>query len=921
MRPLKLTMSAFLSYGEKQDIDFTELGTNGLYLITGETGAGKTTIFDAIIFALYGEASGDLRDGNMFRSKYADLKTETYVELLFECNGKQYRVRRSPAYERAKKRGEGTTNSLAEAELEFFDGRPIVTKVELVTKEVEKIIGLSKTQFSQIAMIAQGQFRELLVAETKERREIFRHIFETGNYDKLQQKVSDECKELSDNIKIQRRSIEEETHRIMVDPEDKLHFPEKISDDEDFIDERIITPLSALFGKDNDKFIHLEQKLKELEKDKDNANARVTEANKRAEAIKDKAKKHKEYIETEQSLKKAEAALDDAKKAEPEIQNLVNQVAVAQSRLGDYDTFEEKKDKKSKLEREFNGKKDEQGTKITKRDGYVGQFDYGQKELESLSNVEKDLSDAKISLKDIENKAEKSRDVLDRYEELKEKKKKVKKAYSELQLLEEKERKATDRYRTARDSYYMAQAGLLAAELKEGEKCPVCGSIHHPEPAVLTDDAVTKEQLDEYENNEKEAREDTGKANSEFTTLSGETSNYEKETIEKAKELVDADDLQSAVQMLNQDLQDKIEKLGEKIRLLKSKSDRKTELTKDLPELQKQIENANGEITSLEKEIITINENINNLTESIEELESKLEFNSKQEALDHIDSLNHKREKLENRIKDAKENQEKYQRDLDTLHGEIIGLERQINSFEELDVTEQETILNGINEQIQTYTRQKDDCYSKLNNNKGILDRIKEKKTEITGLLKKYVWLKALDDTMAGKSIDKNGKLMLETYVQQAYFDRIVAKANTRFYNMSQGHYTMSRIMEPIGGRQQSGLDLEVIDHYNGTRRTVKSLSGGEQFEASLSLALGLSDMVQEMSAGVKLDCMFIDEGFGSLDDGTLHRALVSLKELSDGNRLVGIISHINELQKEIDKKIIVRKDARGFSKAEISVD
>jgi len=918
MRPIKLTMSAFLSYGEEQVIDFNELGESGLYLISGETGAGKTTIFDAVMFALYGEASGDLRGGTMFRSKYAGPERATFVELLFECNGKQYRVKRNPIYERMARRGGGTVEESANAELEYFDGRPVVTGLKIVTAAVEEIIGLTRDQFSQIAMIAQGQFRDLLLADTKDRQTIFRRIFATENYSRLQDTVSRECRALSGDAENVRRAIDQFIGGIVTEEADGTEFPKGLSGDADILEERILAPLNALIEKDAANYGRITEEQRALDTRKTAAAQNVEKARQYGKNVKAKAEKETRAAENREKLTAAGEELAEARKAEPRIGELREKFAVENDKLGDYDTLDT-------LMQDQNKAKFEQGEKTGEKESITAEKERLEKLLQRDEEAQKTYSDADRKLAEaiaerdnVTAKADKCAAVIGRFEELEKKKRAVRKALEDADKKNQEAQRQANEASGLRARYLREQAGILAKDLAEGQKCPVCGSIHHPEPAVLSDGAVTKEAMEKAQSDSDALAGQAAEAATYFSSLKADMEAYEKETGNQAKELASGEDLLSAVKALQKELACTGKKLDADILSLKKAAERKAELEKTIPRTRKAKEEKERRVSELSAELTGLAERISGLGNQISDLRAKLEFPDRAAAQKHLRELQEEEKKLQDRIDRARKASEELKAEGDRLSGELEQLKSAIESSEKLDLAEQQDILDKLQQSIEEKDGLLRRLNTKLSGNRTARDRILEKKEEMAELYKRLVWLKALDHTISGVNIDNNGRLTLETYIQQAYFDRIVAKANLRFERMSQGHYSMARMTERVNNQAQYGLDLEVIDHYNGSRRTVKSLSGGEQFEASLSLALGLSDMVQEMSAGLKLDCMFIDEGFGSLDDDTLKLALNALKALSDGNRLVGIISHVNELKREIEDKIEVTKDARGFSHAKV---
>ncbi len=924
MRPLKMTMSTFMSYGGVQEIDFTKLGYNGLYLITGETGAGKTTIFDAIMFALYGKASGDLRtDGSLFRSKYADIYAETYVELYFECNGRKYRVKRNPEYTRVKKSGEGTTTQNSDAELESLDGGPLIRNVTEVTNAIEKIIGLTKAQFSQIAMIAQGQFRELLTVDTNKRRDIFRHIFETGNFDKLQTRIKDDNSALNTEINGLCGYIRQDIEGIQSSG-DENEFSPDIAMDPDFIDEKVINPLNSLVSNDLETEKSMDEVQKKLAEKKSEITKNIEKAKSLENTIAEKNKKDTLYAAGKKALEEATNELTEAKMSEGKIEELKKNAAVESEKIKEYDALDimlSEKDDTAKKQAE----KSEQQTRLkTKCDEGEKRIKLLKEELEGLKDVDLQLQTARTKLAELDKDLKDTQEVEQRFAILVHKRENLEKLLRDVDAKNKKKDELTAKADKLSEDFLLMQAGLMAADLVEGQKCPVCGSEHHPYKAEIPSDKkkVTREEVDNARKVATDAANACTDAVSKLGAAKSDKESYEEETVTQAKKYVKGDTaavLEKELKAHKTTLQRNVDSTNENIHTLEGKLERKNKLQLEIPQLETQKEENANSFNQCVIDLSALNERLQQISAQITSAREKLQFATKTEAVNHVEKIESEAKELQLKIDVASEKKNKLNSDCDKLLGEIGQLKQVIDSSEKMDLEKLQQELGTVNSEIDSANKDSKIIRSRLDSNQKLLERLRKRKGELATLLKKKEWMSGLFDTVTGKKTDDNGRIMLETYVQQAYFMLIVKKANIRFEKMTEGHFSLSVVKE-IAKDRQSGLDLEVIDHYNDSRRTVKSLSGGEQFEASLSLALGLSDMVQEMSAGVKLDCMFVDEGFGSLDDDTLNRALIALRDLGNGNRLVGIISHVNEIQKEIDKKIYVRKDARGFSKAEILV-
>lgn len=754
MRPLRLTLSAFGPYAGLMELDFTKLGEHGLYLITGDTGAGKTTIFDAITFALYGEPSGTYREVSMLRSKYAEAKTPTYVELEFVSREKTYVVRRNPEYVRPKDRGEGLTSQKADACLTFPDGK-VITKVKDVTAAVTELIGLDRGQFTQIAMIAQGDFQKLLLAKTEERSRIFREIFHTRSYQMIQERLKTEVSAVRSAYEDIQKSIGmyvgtiicEETH-----PCEVLLRNIKENRAYDRLDE-LLTSVQAMLAEDEKNAVRMEQLQSEAEKHLEDANQKLGQiaALKKAETEKKRAQ---QILQSEgEKLPQCQASYEQAAKEAQICEQLAVEIAQEEKALREW------------------------------------------KEVQSkAAALEKDLL-------------------------------KVQESYRRAVLESTQSR---SRYQQMERLYLDAQAGILAQSLKEGEPCPVCGAMEHPSPAIMQTEVPTEEELKRAKEEAQQKEERTVQCSSRASVILTKT--------------------QSAREEL-----EKYEKKEISEEKLREKRTRKQRLEQTLERSQKEYENCKSRV-----------ERAKALLQSLEGQMAEIPFANLEEAYLQM--------------------QEK----------------REAASGEKM---RQQKARQMLQHRIQT--------------NHQAVRKIAEQKADLKEVEQRFIWMKALTDT-ANANLKGKDRVTLETYIQMTYFERILARANVRLLVMSGGQYELRRKAEADNRTSQSGLELDVIDHYNGTSRSVKTLSGGETFKASLCLALGLSDEIQSQAGGIRLDTMFVDEGFGSLDEESLEQAMQALQGLAESNRLVGIISHVGELKERIDRQIVVKKERSGGSRAEI---
>lgn len=1286
MKPVSLTISAFGPYAGEQTIDFERLGSQGLFLITGDTGAGKTTIFDAITFALYGEASGDVRKADMFRSKYAKDDVKTFVRLTFEYANKRYTVERNPEYMRPKGRGTGMTTEKANATLEYPDDREPVTKSREVTRAITELIGLDCRQFTQIAMIAQGDFQKVLFANTEERGKIFCQIFGTDIYRVLQDKLKDAVKKQWKEYDELRRSINQYMEGIVCESdfldEEGTRIAEKINllKKEKF-DGRIEEGISLL-----EELCKAEESVLEcLKKKKEALDQQIKNVDELSGKVRENADRRRLLEEKQQKLKDLETLLVQAKtdmdrageetecceklgrtieeyKQKLVLFEKIQEIGLSQEKK--HQDMEEKVQKKQQEEQrktELEGKlrqeketlksyegitaelqriKHEMGLITEKRDTLKNQRDRifaldehisDQKEKlvlqkktegrlieqeQKLKEEQEQKKDAArqetVCEKEVNEIRQKIRDLTEIAEQLDTSAKEVKRLGTELEnvqksyevksrdlqqqketweqlagadsrgeqaekaILERSERirrleelenrlndwekvsrdrektqkqyqkaaaeqkQISEQYRKIEQQFWDAQAGMLAQGLQEEEPCPVCGSVHHPILAVIPQETPDREVLEQVKAGDEKARETVSRLSEkahqlvaqeeekktavlkDAEELLGETvekmslneiktqikrqksadeerrEEYEDQK-EKAKKDLDtkrvleeqmqaaqdelamlneqnvhlgqmlataaerctqqkqqwkknvadcgtgieqtedqktvfaqlmqiekerntqflqaknnrkraeqikdelkenegaiqkirgiissiqeeiakltgnretagkqiSDDIKSACNLITgdfitsniitsniitcnqstltgdidvdtlqtiknadesqvlsiEDFDEKSDHVQSVIILLQRAADekkaelskkqederKKTALEKKIPLDETEIKTLADQINVAEQELVRLQTEYANEEKNLNELKEQVKDVTKEGVQTQINEFTLKKRNLEENREKTREAYHNYEKNRETEKGVIQMLLSQIEetekaiSFPEEEIEKQAEELRTKRSEMEENRASK---YTSYRTNMDICKNVSKKQKEIAQTEQKYVWMKSLSDTASGM-LNGKAKIELETYVQMAYFDRILIRANRRMLTMSSGQYELKREEETGSRKEKAGLELCVIDHYNGTKRSVKTLSGGESFQASLSLALGLSDEIQSYAGGIRMDSMFVDEGFGSLDEDALEQALKALLQLTEGNRLVGIISHVSELKDQIDKKIIVTK-------------
>lgn len=919
MRPLKLTLSAFGPYAGKTDFDFDKLGTGGLYLITGDTGAGKTTIFDAITYALYGDPSGNNREVSMFRSKYADLETPTFVKLIFKYKDNEYVVKRNPEYERASQRGSGVTKQTAGVELTLPDGK-VLTKTKEVDTAIKNIMGIDKNQFCQIAMIAQGDFLKLLLAPTKERIEIFRHIFKTKLYSDLQNKLKQEASSLDNNCLQIRQSITQYIAGINCD-ESSLYCLQvsKAKNNELPIDE-CMSLLKKLLADDSQSEEKTAEKILNIEKqaDKIKLNIQQGESISRAKVLLEQTQALLEKLSSEKIT--LAATLDEENKRSVEIEKLTKDSATISAQLPEYDELSQKQTALAKnisLIEQNNLTLNKAKTDIDTLKSQIESLNAEAKTLEKCGEQKIILENNILSLND---RLSKLQQLLQSMETLKKNHEEHKKA---VQIYKERQANVDSldaSYKEGYKLYLDAQAGILAESLKENMPCPVCGSLSHPKKASKPVDVPTKDELDALQNRLSAANKEVEMASQTAGKIKGIIDEKMESTLTSIKELLGNINMNSATDIAKESivkLQAKIKSINSEIKQLSKNISRKDSIEKILPQSTKRLEELQDSINTISNTVTTYTSENKAIEERIADLKSKLLFSSKLEADTKIKSNNDTVLKIQKAIELATKRLNECKEKLASANATKVELSKQLEGKEEINLENEKNKLYKLESNIKTLRAYKEEIHSRIVNNQSNYKNINLKSDELIEAEKQYTIVKSLSDTANGNITGKD-KIMLETYIQMHYFDRIISRANARLVIMTGGQYDLVRRKEAASKMGQSGLDLDVIDHYNGTERSVKSLSGGESFKASLALALGLSDEIQSSAGGIQLDTMFIDEGFGSLDEDSLAQAMNALASLASSNKLIGIISHVGELKQKIDKQIIVKKDKTGGSRAEI---
>ena len=849
MRLKKLTLQAFGPFKDKITIDFEKDKIDrGILLITGDTGAGKTTIFDAICFALYGQTSGETRTTNSLRSDWANPETETYVELEFYYKNKKYEVRRSPEYTRKKKNGEGETKQPPTAQINI-DGR-IITKVTDVTKEIENLIGIDYKQFRQIAMLSQGEFTKFLLASSEEKTTIFRKIFGTEFYDTLQNKLksekiikTEEIEKIKEKIDIERKNLESVINIYGLNNEETINkLEEKIKEDN--------------------------EKIKEIKATRDKKNEEKTKLINEINNSKELNKKINTYKESKEKLEELKQKNKNIEQEKEQYEYNINTAFTITNLINNRE-----KDEKTKIEKE---KKYEQ----TKQELEQKQKQY--KEKESIYNT---LNDYSKNIEKITNEINKLTTQTQNYEKYLNKNNELKNIEKEYKINTENYEKQNEIYENIRKQYYLNISVEIAETLKENEECPVCGSKTHPKKAKPCNSNYTKEDIEKEEKTLKKI--DNQRKKNEATI----------EELRKIIKEFNIEENKNIEEQIKENKQQQINKQQEK-----EKEEQK------FKELTKEKQTLTSEIKSLEDNKKIFEEDIKELEETIEETKNKLEETYIENNTNYEDYKNKKLEKQElNILKNKIENYNKTKQELES----IIKTLEDVKDKENIDITDKEQKLNILIEEYKkldkTYTDMNAIILKVTDSTKNIKNYINDNKK----IEKEYAIIKILSDTANGTLSGKK-KITFENYVQAYFMNTVLIEANKRLIKMTDSRFELKKKETESKLNAKTGLEFSIFDAYTGKERDVASMSGGEKFKASLALALGLSDTISNNIGGIKIDSLFIDEGFGSLDAESLNQALNILSDLSGNDKLVGVISHVSELLSRIDNKILVNKTNTG---------
>ncbi|MGP4075260.1 AAA family ATPase [Halobacillus sp. K22] len=1032
MRAITLTVQAFGPYREQQIIDFSSLGEEAIFLITGPTGAGKTTIFDAMCFALYGRASGSDRDQDSMRSHFAQEGEPTYVDFLFELRGKFYRIVRMPKQVRRKERGEGWKEEPARAELymtHLENEKLLATKVKEVNDYIEEVLGLDYDQFRKMIMIPQGEFRKLISENSKEREDILQKIFKTQFYSELTDYLKNQSKTLEKEIEQFQWKIEQEVSKIHWGTEEEVSLKEEEP-------QKILDRLSKRMDQQNNLINQEQSHLNQLTSSADKLQSQLHEAKQLQEQFneqqrlleEDKVLKSREStINTVQEELKWARQADEVKGFEQQWKDReeerktaeIDQESKAQHRIRteaefsnvekEYRELEEKEDKRQALKKEWEQKEEERkklidfltldsqlteiNQKLTKSKEQVVTLEQELKQLKTERNHLKDIIKNEREITDqiyktknqVEHLTKQLKDLKrlsKEWDVLIEMRTSYQQFMKDFKQVEKEHHAAKSHYESALEDIREHHAYTLSLQLEEGSPCPVCGNSHHPQPAIQPAQVVSQDRLTHLKQDAAEKHKAFQRMQEEAVQVKskGETQRQMTDALfEEYKTVVgsmDQSSIQSAVKQNEQSLNSKNELLEDlnrqakemehSVKKLENIEKREEELNRKLEKAKHDLNISYQEQTRLQTQKESFQENYSFETKDPQQLRKVTEQAeaSYKEEMKKWENIQSQYSKLRDQLQQAKVSEEegnKYVKQ--AQQAEKVRKEKFNQTLVQFQFSSVESYQNSLlskeaieekQEMVEQYKQQKAIIQERLHSLNEKLDKKQkpdldalhtEWEEEKQKLIKQQQLVNELELALSqNKQVhtnmaallaeqgdlaqayydmaelaqlsrgDNHLRLSLERYVLAAFLDEIIVQANVRLDQMTDHRYQLVRSDALAKRGAQSGLDLEVIDHHTGQKRSVRTLSGGEGFKASLSLALGMADVVQSHAGGVQLDTLFIDEGFGTLDEVSLEQAIDCLRSLQDGNRMLGIISHVPQLKEEIPAKLQIQTGPAGSS-------
>ncbi len=865
MKPIKLILCGWGPYKDKQEIDFEKLNNRGLFLVTGATGAGKTTLFDGIAYALYGNMSGTVREKNSVRSDFAKGDTPTYVELSMTHAGEQYHIYRNPEYLRPKKRKSGSQDMTKEKEravLTLPTGETVEGSSE-VNRKIQELLRLDYRQFKQLSLIAQGEFAKLLTATSSEKTRIFREIFNTEMYEKMTGELRFRAGALYKQVMEYRHKMEEDVSFFLPGNEDKQAWEELVGE-KNYRYDQVID--------------FLETAKKQQESECKTLKEEVLKAEKRAEEAATRYAECERITEMFQKLEREKTRKEELAFMEKEITILAGKLEQAEKALAVYGYEQEWRLISLQLQ------------EMAKNTEHLREE---IKDLQHKQNEGKELLEKRSLLEDAYEEDEKYREAK-KQKELSDRlltgqEEELSRLQQTFLLAEQKEDEGKREYENADRMYRHGVAGILASELVSGMPCPVCGATEHPQKAVLSANMPTKAEVDAKKKAFERCRmeserihRDTAVCREKTDAIKAECQKWNEEIIKYTDNKEKRD---SFVAMITDTFSKK--QYEEKKTRYQEINVRLQEKCKLLIKQEEEIERKVSLVDAAKKQFMAV------LTEK--RFRDEAEY--RQAFLDE-EEMHRIREEVFTHREAVHVNEQLISHIQKQLNGkkrpDVLAIKEELESAKEE--------RDAIQEQLAEKTHYERDI-------KRLITSLKEKLAREKQLEEDYGIIKKLEDAASGNN---RLRLVFEQYVLAAYFEEILKAANIRLRTMSMGRYELKRAESVGDGRTKDSLEMEVFDYYTGKYRSVKTLSGGETFKTSLALALGMSDIVQTLSGGVRVETLFIDEGFGSLDSESLEQACLTLQSLVEKDRLIGIISHVPELAERINNQIKIKKSNVG---------
>ncbi|MCC5894373.1 MAG: SMC family ATPase [Alkalibacterium sp.] len=1013
MRPLKLKMSAFGPYKGEVEIDFTEFNQSSLFLVSGPTGAGKTTIFDAIAYALFDKPSKDGREKDTYKSDHASDTDLCYVYFEFELGQKRYSVRREP-----NQTGPGTRSKTKQilASVEFHNGSQVTTKINEANKEIESLMGLTHDQFRQIVMLPQGDFKRMLDSNSADKEKIFRNIFQTNQFEAFQEKLKEKAKELKkerdsyeqavnlafqnvqtkDNAVLE-KAIEQFDVTVALDEIEKLVEADskelaevkasiKHLQNQKTTFERLIERLEkkAYLGKEKGQLDDTEQTISSYrEKLSENEEAvKLVEAQKGVVELAKEIKQTDEKLtrlkeeqktltldlskadEQRESIQKEVAELNTVREAIQKLKNELEHLKEVEKKQASLALFEKQIKENQAKRHELNGQSDKLKETVKTQ----------QEELKKLQTIKDSFSKKYDQINELKDQKTQKSQKLEKLNELCDLRKEganVKASFSEAA---KKLKQATQKWQEAKEAYFSNIAVVLAGDLNENDPCPVCGGTEHPNLAHSSDVSVSKEVVDRLENDKSEVE-------TEYNKIAAQLQQLSEAVGKRCKELKivhsDADVVLKETTQTVKELSESLDALEKDLKLKQKQVEQEGNLSRKLDALQKEERELSDHVVQLKADEEHKVKRIGELEAELKDLESSLSFESEKQIRDAIEAkekviteTEKKARDSQKRVQDLSGNLSANKRGIELTEDQLDSLNKKhveaetyfthlikgskLNDDFETVVLEKETAdkmqsaisdyekarhsLNVQLEEIEAFLEEeesilpvedykekcieiddslpkreeaRDDLVKSVNQNQQALESVRIHQGKSDEIEKDFQVYNELA-LMAGGTSNETDRISFERYVLGIYFDEILQAANERFGDMTNNRYELQRKMDAAKGNKPKGLDMDVFDYETGKIRGVNTLSGGESFKASLALALGLSDVIQSQSGGVSVDTLFIDEGFGTLDSDSLDKAIQTLLDLHKRGRLVGIISHVDELKTRIPSHIVVEKTAEG---------